>query len=102
MNSARAPGQVLIGYLSDQVGPGTMMILTMAIVSSVSIYLIWGPAANKTVLLIFSLCFGAFAERSIPSFDVRDPRLKPDRSVRNPFQSQLYRSVSAVYQHCFR
>lgn len=62
MNFGRVPGQVLIGHISDTVGP-RRIILGMAIISSVSVYLIWGFAASEPVLLVFSLVFGAFAGR---------------------------------------
>jgi MFS family permease len=62
MSFARVPGQVLIGYASDRVGP-RKMILGVAGISALSVYAGWGSATNTGGLLAFALVFGGFAGR---------------------------------------
>lgn len=68
MNLARIPGQVLIGHLSDKLGP-RKLILGMAMASSLSVYAIWGSTTGEAGLLVFSLFFGAFAGRWVVARD---------------------------------
>lgn len=62
VNLARIPGQILIGHLSDKTGP-RKLIIGMAIMSALSVYVIWGAATGEATLLVFSMMFGAFAGR---------------------------------------
>lgn len=64
MNLARVPGQVLIGYASDKVGP-RKMILAMTILSTISVGAGWGAATDAGGLLGFALAFGSFAGRRV-------------------------------------
>lgn len=77
MNLARIPGQIFFGHLSDKVSARKLIII-MALVSSVSVYAIWGSVAavhggilsessgsGTAGLLVFSMVFGAFAGRSV-------------------------------------
>nr|XP_031862664.1 uncharacterized protein CI109_001675 [Kwoniella shandongensis]KAA5529736.1 hypothetical protein CI109_001675 [Kwoniella shandongensis] len=60
MNLARVPGQVILGHLSDKLGP-RKMIVAIALASAVSVFGGWGAATNTGGLIGFSLAFGAFA-----------------------------------------
>ncbi|WVR05138.1 hypothetical protein IAU60_002150 [Kwoniella sp. DSM 27419] len=60
MNLARVPGQVIIGHLSDKMGPRKLIIM-MAVASTVTVFAGWGAALNTGGLVGFALAFGAFA-----------------------------------------
>jgi len=62
MNLARVPGQALIGYASDRIGP-RKLVLAMAVVSTVSVFAGWGTATTTGGILGFSLLFWGFAGR---------------------------------------
>lgn len=62
MNLARVPGQVLIGYASDRMGP-RKMILALAAISALTVYAGWGSATNTGGVLAFAIAFGGFAGR---------------------------------------
>ncbi|WVO16804.1 hypothetical protein L204_104490 [Cryptococcus depauperatus] len=60
MNLARVPGQVILGYLSDTIGP-RKLILGISAASALSVFAGWGSAIDQGGLVAFSLTFGAVA-----------------------------------------
>ncbi|WVQ78389.1 hypothetical protein IAT38_000475 [Cryptococcus sp. DSM 104549] len=83
MNLARVPGQVVLGYLSDNLGL-RKLIVGIAAASALSVFAGWGAATSTGGLVAFSLAFGAVAgsftalfPRLISVINHDDPHLPP-------------------------
>ncbi|KAL8785270.1 MAG: hypothetical protein Q9213_003474 [Squamulea squamosa] len=60
LNISTTIGLILMGYLTDRYHVSNVLLLS-AIVSSLSVFLIWSFATNDAVLYLFAITFGIFA-----------------------------------------